>query len=64
MLGKNQMYLMQPPKLIQHLSSFFFQVMDDSRPWLDMAHVVSNLNKLDAGIADKIWLVLRALYQL
>jgi hypothetical protein len=31
------------------------QVMNDSRPWLDMAHVVSNLNKLDAGIADKIW---------
>ena len=29
--------------------------MDDNRPWLDMAHVISNLNKLDSGVADKIW---------
>lgn len=35
------------------------QVMDDNRPWLDMAHVVSNLNKLDAGVAEKITLMSR-----
>lgn len=33
--------------------------MDDSRPWLDMAHVISNLNKLDAGVSDKITLMSR-----
>lgn len=33
--------------------------MDDNRPWLDMAHVVSNLNKLDAGVSDKICLMSR-----
>jgi len=35
------------------------KVMDDNRPWLDMAHVVSNLNKLDAGVRDKICLMSR-----
>ena len=40
-----------------NLTFFFFQVMDDNRPWLDMAHVVSNLNKLDAGVTDKIRLI-------
>ena len=33
--------------------------MEDSRPWLDMAHVISCLNKLDAGVADKICLMSR-----
>jgi hypothetical protein len=33
--------------------------MDDGRPWLDMAHVISNLNKLDAGVSDKITLMSR-----
>lgn len=31
--------------------------MDDNRPWLDMAHIISNLNKLDAGVADRIWYI-------
>ena len=33
--------------------------MEDSRPWLDMAHVISCLNKLDAGIPDKVCLMSR-----
>ncbi|KAK0177412.1 hypothetical protein PV328_001468 [Microctonus aethiopoides] len=37
----------------------FHQVTADDRPWLDMAHVVSCLNKLDAGSADKICLMSR-----
>lgn len=37
----------------------FHQTMDDGRPWLDMAHVISNLNKLDAGVADRICLMSR-----
>jgi PAB-dependent poly(A)-specific ribonuclease subunit 3 len=37
----------------------FPKVMDDNRPWLDMAHIVSNLNKLDAGVSDKICLMSR-----
>ncbi|XP_069188312.1 PAN2-PAN3 deadenylation complex subunit pan3 isoform X3 [Procambarus clarkii] len=35
----------------------FHQVTDDGRPWLDLAHVVSVLNKLDAGSPDKICLM-------
>ena len=35
------------------------QVMEDSRPWLDMAHVVSSLNRLDAGVPDKVCLMSR-----
>lgn len=37
----------------------FHQVTDDGRPWLDMAHVVQCLNKLDAGIPEKICLMSR-----
>jgi hypothetical protein len=33
--------------------------MEDSRPWLDMAHVVSCLNRLDAGVPDKVCLMSR-----
>ena len=32
----------------------FHQVMEDGRPFLDMAHVITNLNRLDAGIPDKV----------
>lgn len=32
----------------------FHQVTADGRPWLDMAHVVSCLNKLDCGSPDKV----------
>ena len=32
----------------------FHQVTGDGRPWLDMAHVVSCLNKLDSGSHDKV----------
>lgn len=37
----------------------FHQVAADGRPWLDMAHVVSCLNKLDAGSQDKVCLMSR-----
>lgn len=37
----------------------FHQVMEDSRPWLDMAHVIGCLNKLDAGSPDKVCLMSR-----
>ena len=30
------------------------QVMEDGRPFLDMAHVMTSLNRLDAGIPDKV----------
>lgn len=32
----------------------FHQVTAEGKPWLDMAHVVSCLNKLDAGSQDKV----------
>ncbi|XP_033328349.2 PAN2-PAN3 deadenylation complex subunit PAN3 [Megalopta genalis] len=37
----------------------FHQVLADGRPWLDMAHVVYCLNKLDSGSQDKICLTSR-----
>ncbi|XP_015585889.1 PAN2-PAN3 deadenylation complex subunit PAN3 [Cephus cinctus] len=37
----------------------FHQVAADGRPWLDMAHVVCCLNKLDSGSHDKICLMSR-----
>lgn len=37
----------------------FHQVTTDGRPWLDMAHVVACLNKLDSGSQDKICLMSR-----
>ncbi|XP_011300214.1 PAB-dependent poly(A)-specific ribonuclease subunit PAN3 [Fopius arisanus] len=37
----------------------FHQVTADDKPWLDMAHVVSCLNKLDCGSPDKICLMSR-----
>lgn len=37
----------------------FHQVTADGRPWLDMAHVVACLNKLDSGSQDKICLMSR-----
>ena len=36
-----------------------FQIMEDGRPWLDMAHVVACLNKLDSGVSDKVCLMSR-----
>ncbi len=33
--------------------------MEDSRPWLDMAHVVACLNRLDAGVPDRVCLMSR-----
>ena len=29
--------------------------MEDGRPFLDMAHVITSLNRLDAGIPDKVF---------
>ncbi|KAF8356536.1 panl-3 [Pristionchus pacificus] len=37
----------------------FHQVTDQGKPWMDMAHIVSCMNKLDAGVAEKIELVSR-----
>lgn len=35
----------------------FHQVMENGKPWLDMAHIVQCLNKLDAGSHEKIAMV-------
>lgn len=35
----------------------FHQVTEDGRPWLDMAHVIQCLNKLDAGVQEKVYLI-------
>ncbi len=35
------------------------QVMEDGRPWLDMAHVIACLNKLDAGCPERVCLMSR-----
>lgn len=32
----------------------FHQVTDEGRPWLDMAHIVQTLNKLDSGSSDTV----------
>ncbi|CAB3401506.1 unnamed protein product [Caenorhabditis bovis] len=37
----------------------FHQVTDQGKPWLDMAHIVQCLNKLDAGTSEKIEMVSR-----
>ncbi len=33
--------------------------MEDGRPWLDMAHVIACLNRLDSGVSDKVCLMSR-----
>ncbi len=40
-------------------------MLEDGRPFLDMAHVITNLNRLDAGIPDTVSdrLIARAIYQ-
>lgn len=37
----------------------FHQFDDERRPWLDLGHVISNLNKLDVGSPEKICLMSR-----
>jgi len=37
----------------------FHQVTEDGRPWIDMAHVIQCLNKLDAGVPEKVCLMSR-----
>lgn len=37
----------------------FHQVTKDGKPWIDLAHVVQALNKLDAGVPEKICLMSR-----
>merc|ERR1712226_622784 len=37
----------------------FHQVMEDSRPWLDMSHIVSCPNKMDAGAMERVCLMSR-----
>ena len=39
--------------------SNILQVLEDGRPFMDMAHVISCLNKFDAGVSDKICLMSR-----
>lgn len=35
----------------------FHTVTDDGRPWLDHAHILQCLNKLDAGTTEKVFLI-------
>lgn len=37
----------------------FHQVTEEGRPWIDMAHIVQCLNKLDAGVPEKVCLMSR-----
>lgn len=37
----------------------FHSVTEDGNPWLDMTHIVSTLNKLDAGTMEKVQLMSR-----
>lgn len=37
----------------------FHQVDENGSPWLDMAHIVQSLNKLDSGVSEKICLMSR-----
>ncbi|KAL1243188.1 PAN2-PAN3 deadenylation complex subunit [Trichinella spiralis] len=37
----------------------FHQVTEDGSPWLDLGHIIQCLNKLDAGVAEKIMLMSR-----
>ncbi|XP_052829530.1 PAN2-PAN3 deadenylation complex subunit pan3 isoform X1 [Octopus bimaculoides] len=37
----------------------FHQVDEHGTPWVDMAHIVDSLNKLDAGVMDKVTLMSR-----
>ncbi|VDM57166.1 unnamed protein product [Angiostrongylus costaricensis] len=37
----------------------FHQVTESGKPWMDMAHIVQCLNKLDAGVNEKVQLVSR-----
>lgn len=39
----------------------FHTVTEDGNPWLDMAHIVTTLNKLDAGIMEKVRKILATL---
>lgn len=40
------------PVCFSHCS--FHSVTEDGNPWLDMSHIVSTLNKLDAGTMEKV----------
>lgn len=37
----------------------FHQVTEEGQPWIDMAHIVQCLNKLDVGVPEKICLMSR-----
>lgn len=37
----------------------FHQVTEEGQPWIDMAHIVQCLNKLDVGAPEKICLMSR-----
>lgn len=37
----------------------FHQVTEDGRPWVDLAHVVQCLNKLDTGAPEKVIILLQ-----
>lgn len=38
----------------EKIFSSFHTVTEDGNPWLDMSHIVSTLNKLDAGTLEKV----------
>ncbi|KAI1729947.1 PAB-dependent poly(A)-specific ribonuclease subunit PAN3 [Ditylenchus destructor] len=37
----------------------FHQVTENGKPWIDFSHIISSLNKLDAGVDENIQLVSR-----
>lgn len=37
----------------------FHQVSENGKPWIDFSHIISSLNKLDAGVEENIQLVSR-----
>eukprot|EP00051_Salpingoeca_urceolata_P000949 m.37506 g.37506 ORF g.37506 m.37506 type:complete len:626 (+) comp11108_c0_seq2:145-2022(+) len=45
--------------LLRLLKGHLFHTMDEetNRPWIDLAHVVQSLNKLDAGSSERVCLV-------
>lgn len=37
----------------------FHQVIEDGRPWMDLGHVITHLNKLEQGSSEKVCLISR-----
>ena len=52
-------FIFQRYRSVESIVASSLQIMEDGRPWLDMAHVVSCLNKLDSGLNEKVCLMSR-----